>query len=207
MRGPPSTSVTTEPSDANAWAISTPTTPPPRISRRSGTVLVVVISRFVHGSASRSPSIGGISGSLPVATTTARRATSLSSPTATVRSPVIRPLPRTTSTPRSLHLAKVGTFDSPLYVISPPGDARRLMVVEQGGTIRVVRGGKKLAQPFLDIRSRVVSGGEQGLLSMAFARNYARSHRLWVYFTNRDGNEEIDAFRAASRDRADPGSA
>ena len=44
---------------------------------------------------------------------------------------------------RALHLAKVGTFDSPLYVISPPGDARRLMVVEQGGTIRVVRGGKK----------------------------------------------------------------
>ncbi|TML05597.1 MAG: PQQ-dependent sugar dehydrogenase [Actinobacteria bacterium] len=108
---------------------------------------------------------------------------------------------------RALHLAKVGTFDSPLYVISPPGDARRLMVVEQGGTIRVVRGGKKLAQPFLDIRSRVVSGGEQGLLSMAFARNYARSHRLWVYFTNRNGDEEIDAFRAASADRADPGSA
>ena len=45
-------------------------------------------------------------------------------------------------------LVRVGRFDSPLYVISPPGDARRLMVVEQGGTIRVVRGGKKLAQPF-----------------------------------------------------------
>jgi glucose/arabinose dehydrogenase len=110
-------------------------------------------------------------------------------------------------TARALHLVRVGTFDSPVYVISPPGDARRLMVVEQGGTIRVVRGGRKLAQPFLDIRSRVVSGGEQGLLSMAFARDYARSRRFWVYFTNRDGDEEIDAFTAASPDRADPSSA
>jgi len=115
--------------------------------------------------------------------------------------------PATSGTARALHLARVGTFDSPVYVTSPPGDARRIMVVEQGGTIRVVRGGRKLAQPFLDIRSRVVSGGEQGLLSMAFARDYASSHRFWVYFTNRDGDEEIDEFRAASRDRADPGSA
>jgi glucose/arabinose dehydrogenase len=115
--------------------------------------------------------------------------------------------PATSGTARALHLVRVGAFDSPVYVTSPPGDARRIMVVEQGGTIRVVRGGRKLAQPFLDIRSRVVSGGEQGLLSMAFARDYASSHRFWVYFTNRDGDEEIDAFRAASRDRADPGSA
>jgi glucose/arabinose dehydrogenase len=115
--------------------------------------------------------------------------------------------PATSGTARALHLVRVGTFDSPVYVTSPPGDSRRVMVVEQGGTIRVVRGGRKLAQPFLDIGSRVVSGGEQGLLSMAFARDYASSHRFWVYFTNRDGDEEIDEFRAASRDRADPGSA
>jgi glucose/arabinose dehydrogenase len=115
--------------------------------------------------------------------------------------------PATSGSARALHLVRVGTFDSPVYVTSPPRDARRIMVVEQAGTIRVVRGGRTLAQPFLDIRSRVVSGGEQGLLSMAFARDYASSHRFWVYFTNRDGDEEIDAFRAVSRDRADPGSA
>jgi glucose/arabinose dehydrogenase len=108
---------------------------------------------------------------------------------------------------RALHLVRVGTFDSPVYVTSPPGDTRRLMLVEQGGTIRVMRGGKKLAQPFLDIRSRVVSGGEQGLLSMAFARDYATSHRFWVYFTNRNGDEEIDELHAPSRDRADASSA
>ncbi len=113
----------------------------------------------------------------------------------------------TGSPARALHLVRVGSFNTPVYAISPPGDRRRLMVVEQGGTIRVVRGGRTLAQPFLDIRSRVVSGGEQGLLSMAFARDYASSHRFWVYFTNRNGDEEIDAFTAPSRDRANPGSA
>ena len=64
--------------------------------------------------------------------------------------------PATGGASRALHLVQVGTFDSPVYVTSPPGDARRLLVVEQGGTIRVVRGGRKLARPFLDIRSRVV---------------------------------------------------
>ena len=113
----------------------------------------------------------------------------------------------TGSPARALHLVRVGSFNSPVYAISPPGDRRRLMVVEQGGTIRVVRGGRTLAQPFLDIRSRVVSGGEQGLLSMAFERDYASSHRFWVFFTNRNGDEEIDAFTAPSRDRANPGSA
>jgi glucose/arabinose dehydrogenase len=108
---------------------------------------------------------------------------------------------------RALHLVKIGNFDNPVFVTSPPHDARRLMIVEQGGTIRVQRGGKLLARPFLDITARVVSGGEQGLLSMAFARDYATSRRFWVYFTNRNGDEEIDELRATSLDRANPASA
>jgi len=115
--------------------------------------------------------------------------------------------PVTGQAPRALHLVKVGSFSNPVYVTSPPGDSSRLMVVEQRGTIRIVRDGRTLARPFLDISSRVVSGGEQGLLSMAFARDYATSGRFWVYFTNRRGFEEIDAFRARSRDQADASSA
>jgi hypothetical protein len=69
--------------------------------------LAVVASRFVHGSASRRPSIGGMSGAVPVATTTALRATSVSSPTFTRRSPSSRPGPRTTVTPR---LSSHGTW-------------------------------------------------------------------------------------------------
>ena len=79
---------------------------------------------------------------------------------------------------RGVRLVKVGDFDSPLYVTAPPGDRRRIFVVEQAGQIVVVRGGKPVAKPFLDIRSKVTAGGEQGLLSMAFAPDYAQSGLL-----------------------------
>ena len=100
-RGPASMTVTREPKDAKASAISTPTVPPPRTTRLGGTSSAVTASRLVHGRASRSPGIGGTTGSVPVAMTTARRAASVSSPTCTVRSPVIRPWPRTSAMPRS----------------------------------------------------------------------------------------------------------
>ena len=58
---------------------------------------------------------------------------------------------------------------TPVFVTQAPGEPRRFYVVEQGGTIRVVENGRVRATPFLDIRSRVVAGGEQGLLGLAFA--------------------------------------
>ncbi|MEY2513013.1 MAG: hypothetical protein QOJ89_371, partial [bacterium] len=108
-----------------------------------------------------------------------------------------------------VQLAAVGTFDTPLYVTAPPGDRRRIFVVEQGGTIRVVRGGKRNAKPFLDIRSKVIAGGEQGLLSLAFAPDYARTRRFYVDYTDRAGLQRVVEYRrsASSADRADAGSA
>jgi len=75
---------------------------------------------------------------------------------------------------RGVRLVSIGNFSSPLYVTAPPGDRRRVFVVQQGGRIMVVRAGRRLAQPFLDISDRVTAGGEQGLLSVAFAPDYAR---------------------------------
>ena len=108
-----------------------------------------------------------------------------------------------------LRLATVGRFNAPLYVASPPGDRRRLFVVEQGGRIRVVRGGRVLRRPFLDVSSQVVSGGEQGLLGLAFAPDYARSRRFYINYTNRSGDTRIVEYRTRRRnpDRADPGTA
>jgi glucose/arabinose dehydrogenase len=108
---------------------------------------------------------------------------------------------------RGVRLVRVGDFDAPLYVTAPPGDRRRIFVVEQAGRIMVVRGGKTLPQPFLDIRSKVTAGGEQGLLSMAFAPDYAQSGLFYVYYTERRGTESIWEYRRASDDSADPGSA
>jgi glucose/arabinose dehydrogenase len=109
---------------------------------------------------------------------------------------------------RGVRLVRIGGFHTPVYVTAPPGDDRRLMVVEQTGRIMVVRAGRKLAQPFLDIRSQITYGGEQGLLSVAFPPDYQTSGRFYVYFTNRGGaDNRIVEYRRASADRANPSSA
>jgi glucose/arabinose dehydrogenase len=118
------------------------------------------------------------------------------------------------ATPRAAHRARpaqtgvrlvpVGHFRSPVYVTAPPGDRRRIFVVEQSGRIRVVRGGKPVARPFLDIRSLVTSGGEQGLLSLAFAPDYARTRRFYVNYTDKQGLQRVVEYRRSrsSADRA-----
>ncbi len=105
-----------------------------------------------------------------------------------------------------LRLKKIGDFSSPVYVTSPRGDRHRLFVVEQGGTIRVIKDGKKLATPFLNIKSRVSAGGERGLLSMAFAPDYRTSGRFYVYYTASSGDVRIVEFRRKSANRANAGS-
>ena len=83
----------------------------------------------------------------------------------------------------AVHLTQVGSFVKPVYVTGPPGDPHRLFVVEKAGRIMEVRDGVTLAAPFLDISSEVVSGSERGLLSMAFAPDYAKSRKLYIDYT------------------------
>jgi glucose/arabinose dehydrogenase len=92
----------------------------------------------------------------------------------------------------TVRLRRVGSFASPTYLTAPPGDKRRLFVVEQAGTIREVLDGRTLAKPFLDIRSQVQAGGERGLLSMAFAPDYAKNGLYYVYYTGQDGDIHIE---------------
>jgi glucose/arabinose dehydrogenase len=118
--------------------------------------------------------------------------------------------PEATATPaaaRGVRLRKVADFDAPLYLTSPPGDGRRQFVVEQGGRVMVVRDGRKLRTPFLDIRGKVTAGGEQGLLSIEFAPDYAQSGLFYVYFTDNSGQQRIVEYRRRDADHADPGSA
>jgi glucose/arabinose dehydrogenase len=105
-----------------------------------------------------------------------------------------------------LALRRVGRFAEPVYVTAPPGDRSRLFVVEQSGRIRVVHRGRRVERPFLNIDGRVESGGEQGLLSMAFAPDYARSGRFYVYYTDGGGDIRIVEFRGRGN-RARKGSA
>ncbi|HEY6584992.1 MAG TPA: PQQ-dependent sugar dehydrogenase [Gaiellaceae bacterium] len=102
-------------------------------------------------------------------------------------------------------LALVGRFDSPVYLTAPAGDRARLFVVEQSGRIVISRGGTTLPTPFLDIRGLVLSGGERGLLSLAFPPDYATSRLVYVYYTARNGAITVAEYRtSANPDVADP---
>jgi hypothetical protein len=102
-------------------------------------------------------------------------------------------------------LVKIGDFDMPMYVTSPPGDPQ-LYVVEKGGTIKRVGGGT-----FLDISSLVASAQEErGLLSMAFAPDYKTSGKFYVFYTADDPIGEVRTVeyrRSANPAQADPATA
>ncbi|MDP9484145.1 MAG: PQQ-dependent sugar dehydrogenase [Chloroflexota bacterium] len=97
---------------------------------------------------------------------------------------------------------------SPVAVEDAGDGSGRLFVVEQPGRIRIVRNGVLEDRPFLDISGRIVSGGERGLLGLAFAPDFPRDPRLFVDYTNLDGNSVIASFRVppATPDQVDPGS-
>jgi glucose/arabinose dehydrogenase len=101
-----------------------------------------------------------------------------------------------------LALKRIGTFDTPVYVDNAPGARRLLFVVEEPGRIEVVRRGHVLSHPFLDITGRVnFDGAERGLFSVAFAPNYRKSRRFYVYFTNAQADNEVDEFKRSRRSR------
>jgi glucose/arabinose dehydrogenase len=99
-------------------------------------------------------------------------------------------------------------LDQPTQVTSAPDGSSRLFVVEKPGRIRVVKNGKVLAKPFLDISSRVKSDGEGGLLSVAFDPRFTKHPFLWVAYTNTTGDVQVSRFRANGprSDTARPGS-
>jgi glucose/arabinose dehydrogenase len=96
-------------------------------------------------------------------------------------------------------------LSSPVFLTQPLDDGR-VFVVEQGGRIRVVRNGVLQTTPFLDISTRVLSGGERGLLSVAFHPQYATNHFFYVYFTTQtNGDIRIERFTTTSNaEVADP---
>ncbi|MDD2902890.1 MAG: PQQ-dependent sugar dehydrogenase [Syntrophales bacterium] len=77
-------------------------------------------------------------------------------------------------------------------VISHAGDGSgRLFMVEQGGIIKVAVNGVLLTSPFLNITAKVLSGGEQGLLGLAFPPNFAASRHFYVYYTTLTGDNVV----------------
>ncbi|MEK6192225.1 MAG: PQQ-dependent sugar dehydrogenase [Chloroflexota bacterium] len=139
-----------------------------------------------------------------------------SGPTVTAEpSPTPSPTPEPTppplrSGPDSLGLELVtGTFALPTAVTNAGDGSERLFVVERGGRIWIVnRDGTVAPTPFLDITSRIVSSGEQGLLGLAFHPRYAETGRFYVAYTRQpDGADVVAEYRVSSAaDVADPAS-
>jgi glucose/arabinose dehydrogenase len=90
-------------------------------------------------------------------------------------------------------------LDGPNGVVSPPGDDRRVFVLEKVGTVRVApRPDANLEpEPYLDIQAEVSGGNEQGLLGLAFHPDFSVNGRLFVNFTDRVGDTHIDEFVVA----------
>lgn len=114
--------------------------------------------------------------------------------------------------PKFLTLEKVGRFKQPVHLAQPPGQDSPLFIVERPGTVRVMVDGERRRRAFLDLRGQVKDtgkGGEQGLLSIAFAPDYAETGLFYVAFTDRTDAMQIVEFRRSKADplRADPKSA
>lgn len=99
-----------------------------------------------------------------------------------------------------------GNLNSPVFLAAPPGDANRLFVLEQGGTIKVLdRSTGNVLSTFLTLTG-ITSGGERGLLGLAFDPSYNANGRFYLHYTDANGAITVARFVVSSTDAniADP---
>ena len=104
-------------------------------------------------------------------------------------------------------LEELGEFDRPVHMAQAPNQAPLYIVEQTGKIIRLEKGGRR--NVFLNLSGKVTTGGEQGLLSVAFAPDYKRTRRFYVDYTDSKGDTRVVEYRRSSKDprRADPTSA
>lgn len=88
--------------------------------------------------------------------------------------------------------------NQPVLATSPRDGTSRLFIVEKTGKVRIVKGGSLLATPFLDLSGSVSKGGEQGLLGLAFHPGYRTNRKLYVSYTDRNGDTVVREYRAGA---------
>ena len=94
----------------------------------------------------------------------------------------------------------VSGLDDPLFLTSAPGKSSHLFILEKTGRIKVHNSDtdQTLSTPFLDVSSQIAMSGEQGLLGLAFAPDYATSRKFYVYLSTKDQDVEIREYRASA---------
>lgn len=89
-------------------------------------------------------------------------------------------------------------FSSPLFLTAPTGDFERQFVVEQSSAqIKIIKNGIVLPTPFIDLDEKAQSGGEGGLLGLAFHPNYSSNGLFYVNYTNNSGDTVIARYRVS----------
>jgi hypothetical protein len=114
------------------------------------------------------------------------------------------PLYRLVEQGGALDAQQIGTFNQPLAVAAPPGEAGRVFVAEKPGRI-MVRTGSTVSE-FLNIQGLVQdTGAEEGLLAFAVAPDYATSGRVFAFYNTNNGDLQLDEFArtAGGPDRSD----
>ena len=95
-------------------------------------------------------------------------------------------------------------LSSPLYLTNAGDGSGRLFVVEQTGRIKVIVGGAVRSSPYLDLHKLVSTGGERGLLGLAFSPKFATDGRIYVDYTDTSGNTVIARYKATPPSSSSP---
>jgi glucose/arabinose dehydrogenase len=169
----------------------------------AGVLVAACGSPAVTGQASAS---GSEAGATPAAESSASPAAS-TTPAAT---PVGTP-PGSSLDPNAVTLeidVIAGGLASPVDVAAADDGSGRVFVVEQAGRIRLIQAGRLVTRPLLDIRERIASGGERGLLGLALHPDFPSDPHLFVDYTDVNGDTVVSEFRldATDGDIADPDS-
>jgi glucose/arabinose dehydrogenase len=186
-------------------------TPPPthHHGRRAVIALAAALPLLIGACGSAVPSAStGPSPTTPAASTPAAVAPSVRA------GPGASPSPTGSGTafdPTGLTLTfqtVVSGLVSPLAVVNAHDGSNRLFVVEQLGRILIVRDGAIVKGPFMDITDQISSGGERGLLGVAFHPKFPADPRVFVDYTDPAGDTQVSSFTVptGTPDRVDPGS-
>ena len=134
---------------------------------------------------------------MPLFAVLAAAACSTVSPREAAKGPALAPVPAGIAASVRLAVA-ADKLDQPLGMAYADGDpAKRLFIVEKGGTILVMKKGT-LPFSFLSLKERVSRGSEQGLLGLAFHEEFMKNGRMFVNYTDKEGDTRIIELTLAS---------
>ena len=114
--------------------------------------------------------------------------------------------------PDGFRVRRVGAgFFNPVYVTAIPDGSGRVLVVQQGGLVRILdpATGAVAPTPFLDVSGQTTTDGERGLLGLALAPDFMATGTFYVFMTDAGGHITLRRYRtfAGNRNQADPATA